>query len=590
MWGSRLFWKLFASFTILNLAATITFVVIVSGWQQDQVTEQIKQRLHDSATLIRGNVATLLPEGRSEALQSQIRILGDQIDTRVTIVSMSGQVLADSNQSTIADVAQMENHKDRLELVQAASDGYGTSERVSPTLGEPLLYVALRLDQDGKPAGLVRAALPMTTVIAEVRTIQRLIWLVAVVVSIAVAALSYVLAARIVKPIQTLTTAAESVAAGEYQQNVYLQNHDELGVLAKSFNRMTKELNVRETQLRESNRRLITVLEGMVEGVIALDDRERVVLANAAAGRLLGFVPAEAEGRPLLEVARNRPIHEALTVSDSADSRHTEIELGDEEGRVVGINSTLLSSEPSTRCILVLHDLTELRRLESLRQEFVANVSHELKTPLSCIKAYAETLLSGAIDDVENNRRFVGQIDEQAERLSELILDLLSIARIESGQQAFEVSAVNVADVAHACITSNQAAATSKEIMLAVGGSPEGLLVSADEEGVRQILNNLIDNAIKYSPEAGTVSVTWRLEDTNACIEVRDTGPGISAEFLPRLFERFFRVDKARSRELGGTGLGLSIVKHLAQSFGGGVEVESQVGEGTVFTVTLPAT
>lgn len=589
MWASRLFWKLFASFTVLNLVATATFVVIVSGWQQDQVTEQIRQHLYDTAALVRSAVAELLPRGQSQELQEHIRTLGREIDTRITVVATAGDVLADSSEDTLDGVNRMENHKDRLELVQARTHGHGTSERVSPTLGEPMLYVALRVGDEQNSPGLVRTALPMTAVLAEGATIQRLIWMVAMIVSVAVAGLSYVLAARIVSPVYTLTTAAEAIAAGEYRQSVFLQNRDELGVLAKSFNRMTRQLNVRETQLRESSRRLIAVLEGMVEGVIALDDQERIVLANAAAGRLLGFVPAEAEGRSLLEVVRNRSIHEAFAIPESGGSQHIEVELGDDEGRVVAINSTLLSSEPSTRCILVLHDVTELRRLESLRQEFVANVSHELKTPLSSIKAYAETLLTGAIEDVNNNRRFVAQIDEQAELLNELIMDLLSIARIESGQQAFEISAVNLATVARFCIESHQATAAAKDIELSTEGSDD-VLVLVDEEGLRQILNNLIDNAIKYSPANGSITVSWTPEphDEMVRIQVRDTGPGIKAEFLPRLFERFYRVDKARSRELGGTGLGLSIVKHLAQSFGGGVEVQSTLGEGTVFTVTLP--
>ncbi|MCH2211346.1 MAG: ATP-binding protein [Fuerstiella sp.] len=588
MWSSRLFWKLFASYTILNLLATITIVVIVSGWQTDQIVEQIKQRLHDSAALVRIDVAGGLDEGPTECLQNHIRDLGQVINTRITLVAMDGSVLADSNQRTVSDVVQMENHKDRLELVQAAKIGRGSSQRVSPTLGQPMLYVALRIGSLAEPVGLVRTALPMTTVLDEVAAVQGLIWLVAIFVSLAVAVLTWFLAARVVRPVQLLTTAAERIATGEYRQNLFLNNRDELDGLAKSFNRMAKQLNIRETQLRESSRRLVTVLEGMFEGVIALDGQEKVVLANAAAGRLLGFDPVEATGRPLLEVARNRAIHEVLTLPADQQTQYVEIELDDDRNRVVGMNAAVLSSEHATRWILVLHDVTELRRLESLRQEFVANVSHELKTPLSSIKAYAETLRNGALNDTQNNRRFVAQIDEQAERLHELILDLLSIARIESGQRAFDIGAVMLCQTAKTCIAANEAVAVSKKINLVADGSPTDLEVKADEEGLRQILNNLIDNAIKYSPISSTVNVLWHVENATAVIQVSDTGQGIAPEFLPRVFERFFRVDKARSRALGGTGLGLSIVKHLAQSFGGSVDVRSQVGTGTVFTVRLP--
>lgn len=589
MWSSRLFWKVFVSCAALNLLATVTFVVIVSGWQQEHVVEQIKKRLHDSAALVRADVLELLSEGRTEELQAHVRKMGDEIDTRITLVAMNGEVLADSKRTSVEHVAQMENHKDRLELVHAAIRGFGTSERTSPTLGEPMLYIALRADKDGTPVGLVRTALPMTEVRAQIAAIERLIWFVALLVSVAVVALSYFIAAGVVRPVSTLTHAAEAIAAGDYQHRVYLNSQDDLGTLAVSFNRMSGQLAAREAQLRESNRRLATVLEGMVEGVIALDDRERIVLANAAAGRLLGFSPARTQGRPLLEVVRNHALHQTLAQLQGANGpTQRKIEIEDDDHGVVSVNTTLLSDEPSTRFILVLHDVSELRRLESMRQEFVANVSHELKTPLSSIKAYAETLMNGALNDAQNNAQFVQRIDEQAERLHQLILDLLSLARIESGQQAFDIRAVSLAEVVRSCLAAHQAAAQAKQINLGTNGEMSDIQVRADEEGIRQIVNNLIDNAVKYTPDGGTVTVAWRSVDSTAEIEVRDTGIGIPKEHLPRVFERFYRVHKARSRELGGTGLGLAIVKHLAQSFGGSVDVASQLGGGSVFTVTLP--
>lgn len=589
MWSSRLFWKLFLSYALLNLAGTVTFVVIVSGWQEAQVVEQIKQRLHDSAALVRSNVHELLPPGRTEELQNRVIKLGHEIETRITVVSMNGDVLADSSTVDVADVAAMENHQNRPELVQASSRGQGDSQRTSPTLGEPLLYVALRVDQEEQPVGMVRTALPMTRVLAEVAEVQRLVYLVAVFLSVAVLALTYFVVARLTRPVRSLTEAAEAIATGDYHHRVYLETKDELGVLAKSFNRMSDRLQAREQQLRASRQRLSTVLEGIAEGVIALDEREHIVLANAAAGRLLDFAPADVEGRPLLEVVRNHAMDEVLSDSQATQSsRRVEIELGDEDGRIISVYATTLSDEPETHFILVLQDFTELRRLESLRQEFVANVSHELKTPLSAIKAYAETLSGGALNDAENSARFVQRIEEQADRLHELILDLLRLARIESGQQAFDIGAVELEAVVTACLAEQQAAATAKSISLTVADGTMPLQVRADEEGLRQILNNLIDNAVKYTPSEGAVTVNWRQDETMAVLEVRDTGIGISAEHLPRVFERFYRADKARSRKLGGTGLGLSIVKHLAQSFGGGVEVESQPGVGTVFTVTVP--
>lgn len=589
MWASRLFWKLFASYTVLNLVAIGTLVVILSGWQYDQVIDQNRQRLEESAALIRHAVDSELAGRQVESLQQHVRSLSQQIETRITIVTMDGMVIADSSQESVDQVAELENHKVRLELMQAASDGYGTSQRMSGTLGQSMLYVALRVDRNGNPIGLVRAALPMDKVLAEVATVQRLVWPIAMCVSIAVAVLTWFLSARVVRPVQTLTTAAESIAAGDYTQRPFLPNRDELGTLAGSFNRMTQQLEVREAELRESSRRLATVLEGMVEGVIALDENERVVLANSAAGRLLRFAPVDAAGRPLLEVVRNRTIHEAIAGIASGTGRKVEVEIEGDNARVIAINGTVLSSDSTTRCVLVLQDVTELRKLESLRQEFVANVSHELKTPLSSIRAYSETLLNGALIDENNNRRFVERIDEQSERLHELIRDLLSIAQIESGQQAFDIDSVCLADVVATCIDGQQRAADVKRITLACEGIRETIRVSADVEGLRQILNNLIDNAIKYTPDGGSVTLSCRQDEQDVLIQVKDTGIGIEAKLLPRVFERFYRVDKARSREVGGTGLGLSIVKHLTQSFGGHVDVSSLPGEGTVFSVVLPA-
>lgn len=588
MWSSRLFWKLFVSYALLNLAATVTFVLIVSGWQQDLVIEQVRQRLHDSAVLVRSQLEELLPEGRSEKLQSQVRRLGNEIDTRITLVSMDGVVLADSKREGLAQVAEMENHKGRLELVHAATRGYGTSQRISPTLGEPMIYVALRAGDKDSPAGLVRTALPMTEIQGRVGAIQRLIWVVALSVSVGVVVLSYLVAARMVQPVRTLTEAAEAIAAGDYQHHVYLTAEDEIGTLARTFNRMNDQLSAREAELRESSQHLTSVLEGMAEGVLALDDQQGIVLANAAAGRMLEFSPASVVGRNLLEVVRNHALHQAVTeASLEQRSRMTEIELTD-DNRVLSVNTTFLPGEPSTRYIVVLQDITEMRRMDSLRQEFVANVSHELKTPLSSIKAYAETLINGAINDEGRNVKFVRRIEEQAERLHQLILDLLSLARIETGKQVFDIALINIGEIVRSCLDQQQAAAAANEIeLVTVGASPE-LLVRADEEGMRQILNNLIDNAIKYTPKGGKVTVGWRSVDSMAMIEVQDTGFGVAPEHLPRLFERFYRVDKARSRELGGTGLGLSIVKHLTQSFGGNVSVESRAGSGSKFTVRLP--
>ena len=563
----------------------VCFAVIVSGWQQAQLRQQVQSRLHDTAVIVRSHVADDWQKGRTEKLQQLIVRLGEETQSRITLVSLDGVVLADSDE----DPRVMDNHRNRPELLAAAADGKGGSERTSGTLGMSMFYVALRADQDGSPVGLVRVALPMTSIHEQTAATNRLIWLVATIISLSVLVLTYWVVARIIRPLATLTQAAESITSGKYRPPLRIHSPDELGELAAAFNRMSGEMLRRESQLRQSGERLATVLSGMEEGVIAVDHRQRILFANEAAGRLLRFSAANCEGQLLLETVRDHALHRAVidTLDGSAPNQPV-VELDAPHNRMLAVSASRLPGEPCPGVVLVLHDVTEVRRLESLRRDFVANVSHELKTPLSSIKAYAETLQNGAIDDTLINRDFVRRIEEQAERLHLLIVDLLSLARIESGEQALEITDVLLAEVVAECLAHHKAVAQAKQISLESATELPRLRVRADKLGLQQILDNLVDNAIKYTPEGGHVTVRWRSQDSLAVVEVSDTGIGISPDHQARVFERFYRVDRARSRELGGTGLGLSIVKHLAQACGGRVDVVSAAGRGSTFSVWLP--
>lgn len=587
MRSSLLFWKLFLAFAGLNVLSAVAFVVVLTDAESDQVTVQVERDLHDTALVLRSSIDDLLTPAEASSLQSLVQQLGRETQLRLTILAADGKVLADS----AGDVAQMENHKTRPEIVEASAAGVGNSRRESATVGTSMYYHALRIGDAAGPRGYVRVAIPLAVLEAQLAATKRLIWTVAIAVSLVGLLLTYWIVGRILQPIAALRTAAEAIAAGDYQHRAYVTSRDELGKLADGFNQMSADLARQMEQLRESGDRLGTLLGSMAEGVIAVDDRQRILFINPAARDLLGLARHDPVGSPLLAAVRQHTLHEVVQSALERDHAvEAEFETSAPAPHVLAVRASRLPGRPSPGVVLVLRDITELRRLEKLRQEFVANVSHELKTPLSSIKAYTETLLGGALDDPQHNVAFLRRIEEQTERLHQLILDLLSLARLEARQQAFEVTSVSLTHWIDACINDYALAADDKRILLERDDRNGDLRVLADEEGLRQILGNLVDNAIKYTPENGRVTITSSREGDFALLEISDTGIGIAAEHQDRVFERFYRVDRARSRELGGTGLGLSIVKHLAQAFGGSVGLQSATGEGSTFFVKLRLT
>jgi two-component system phosphate regulon sensor histidine kinase PhoR len=389
----------------------------------------------------------------------------------------------------------------------------------------------------------------------------------------------------------------ESLRRGSKPHLVHTAGSGPLRRLVRAFNATAADVHARLVRLERDRQELLVVLEAMAEAVIAVDPRHRLLFANAGANQLFGL-DRTSVGRLVPELIRSPQVQDAveatLRLPDHGAYR-AELVLPSRDGspwvqgqvRHLAARGSHLPGIPSPGVVLVFHDVTDLRRLERMRQDFVANASHELKTPLAAIKAYTETLLDWALHDDSVNVRFLEQIDEQAERLNQLILDLLSLARLESGQELFDHQPLDVVPVLADCVESHRGRAAAKNLELAFEAhSPDQpAMIVADEEAVRQIADNLIDNAIKYTPENGSVQVRCSFGDDSVTLDVIDTGIGIPRADLPRIFERFYRVDKARSRELGGTGLGLSIVKHLVQSIGGRIEVDSRLGSGSRFTV-----
>lgn len=418
---------------------------------------------------------------------------------------------------------------------------------------------------------------------------QLALWGLATVAIVAAAINSWLSHRYVTLPLSQIATSIRASGPADEKLPISVDPENDIAVLAASFGQMQEKLAHRVDEVQENTERLQTVLQSMVEGVLAVAPDNSILLANEAGRRMLDFATSDPIGRPLLEVTRARPVFEAVTQAFvSPGPVEIEFESPGIQRRSLALHATRLPGQPCPGIVLVLRDVSELRRLENLRRELVANVSHELKTPLAAIKAYAETLRLGAVNDPDINLTFVLRIEEQAERLHELILDILQIARVEAGQEAFEICDVPMHELIEECLAQFADLAVAKQVQLDGPPLDQPIYARGDEEGVRTILNNLVDNAIKYTPTQGRVAVRCTLQSDAVMLEVQDTGIGIAAKDQARVFERFYRVDKARSRELGGTGLGLSIVKHLSQALGGSVGLESHIGSGSTFRVMLP--
>jgi len=404
--------------------------------------------------------------------------------------------------------------------------------------------------------------------------------------------LAFILARRFAQPLTDLADGARRLAEGDLGRTILLQGSPEHVELAAAFNAMSGRLATTFRQHSHDHEQLLAILSGMIEGVIAVDRELGVLFANGRAGELLEFDPQTAVGRKLWEVARQRGFQELLEKGlRHAGPYREEFDLKGPVERSLAVYVSRLPDELATGAIVVIHDTSELRMLERMRQDFVANVSHELKTPLAVIKSNVEALQDGAAEDPDARAMFLGQASREADRLSDLIQDLLSLARIESGQSGLELQPVSLERAILDCLERNHPRAEEKshrfvEVPPATG--PANVVALADPDALRQVLDNLVDNAIKYTRNGGTITLRWYTQGDQAAFEVEDTGPGIADRDLPRIFERFYRADVARSREVGGTGLGLAIVKHLLHVMKGAIRVTSQLGRGTTFRVSLP--
>lgn len=505
------------------------------------------------------------------------------LDMRFTVIDSAGEVLADSE----ADAQSMQNHADRPEVSRALAEGTGTDVRRSDTTGEREMYLANAVQQEGGGVVVYRASLTLD----GYGRVQVMLWgcaAIGIFLGLIVALFSaHYSAGRVVEPLQRLTRAARQMAAGETPIRVE-DAPDEMGELAGAFNRMGERLTAAYSKLEQSNNQLASVLQGMDDGVIAIDQGGAITLLTNRARELLG--PYAGTARRLADCGMHYlAVQELLDeVMEKGGSKTETITLTAPGERILQVYAAKLDENAAGGALAVISDVTRLRKLEIMRSEFVANVTHELKTPLTSIRGYIELLKSGE-RDAETARSFYEIIEIEAERLQKLTDDLLQLSDIENGAAEPELTPVPLAETVQKVADTLRPEAESRGIALHTFVE-EGLSVRANPRRLYQLIKNLMENAVKYNRDGGAVNLSASSERGVAVIRVHDTGIGIPPEHLDRIFERFYRVDKGRSRELGGTGLGLSIVKHIVNLYGGDVRVDSEVGIGTTFTVRLPLT
>ncbi len=592
---ARLFWKLGLTYGALLLVVLLA----VQLYSARVIRSQAIRSANDQLASLLGLTLANPPQSNDPAELRNWTSRVSRSGARVTIVDSTGRVLADSE----ADAEKMENHANRPEIQQAFARGSGQSVRRSATLDRELVYRAQRYDRAPGSRFVIRLALPLAQIdLSLVELRQRL--LLATLAALFIGGLvSLAFARMFAARVQRLQRFSQRIAEGDFRPLIREGPRDELSDLADSLNLTAARMDHEIRMLSGERNRSSAILRSMVEGVAVIDAEERLVFYNRAFSEILSVDAAGAEGRPLIEVVRNSELLSLIRRALRGDEGlQTDITMGITQTQSFSITAAPVKAqdvsasaqadgapnEKPSGAVVVLHDVTELRRLERVRQDFVANVSHEFKTPLTAIQGFAETLLAGALDDPENNRRFLEIIRNHATRLARLTNDLLKLARIEAGKLELEFSSVGLLELIEACTETTLLKANRKEITLEITVPPQLPAVRGDAALLRDVLQNLLDNAIQYTPARGHISVAASATAREAVVTVADTGIGIPLADSERIFERFYRVDAARSREAGGTGLGLSIAKHIVEAHGGKLWVESTVGQGSKFSFSLP--
>ncbi len=584
---SRFLWKLYAGYALLIFLATGLIGGLVATRIESETLAETDRHLQSESMLLRDIAKNALSGPQAAGLQERVSTLGQEVGTRFTIIRADGTVVADSQERPQA----MDNHGNRPEVLLARDKGIGTATRFSKTLHQSMRYLAVPIEGEQGIVGYARAALALTVLSERLEQLRTLVLISALVATAVALLLGFLHARRVTMPLTELAAATEAIAGGDYKSRVEAYSNDELGDLARSFNTMGAALERSSSIMRADRNKLTAILSSMAEGVVAVDRDERVVHMNRVAGRMMGLNPQEALGKSIWELTRIPELLEALReILRREELVHRGVHLVGPQDRIFELNGTPLDAGGGmvAGAVLVLEDITQLRRLETMRRDFFANVSHELKTPITVIRGMVETLLDDPEVPLEVRERFLGKVREQSDRLATLVNDLLSLSRLESGGIEATLAPLDIRGVVEESIDSLLPTAEGRRINLMLQMPADPVVIEGEDEALLQAVNNLVDNALKFTSEGGSVWVRLRGDGVLAEIEVEDNGPGIETHHLERIFERFYRVDKARSREVGGTGLGLAIVKHTVRALQGEVTVKSTPGKGTTFRMHFP--
>lgn len=522
-------------------------------------------------------------------IDNSIKELGEEIDARITVIKNTGEVLGETHEI----VSLMENHADRPEVKTALAGQIGKAIRYSSTLDTNHLYIALPLKEQGVVQAVIRLSLPILG-IQETLGLFRVTLLIGFIIATLVAVALSILSARtFTKPIEEISNTAKKISQGNLEERIYVTSKDELALLGQSINNMTFALKGQINKITTNNQSLKAILNHMASGVLVIDRTGIIKVMNPQAEGFFGVKEKEVIGQPYHKVIRNYNLLENINEILSYDSWHTKAYefsiLYPQKLTLRAYATPIVFNEKIEQIVIVFHDITTLRQLEKIKTDFVANASHELRTPVASIKGFSETLLDGALEDREVSRRFVNIIDQEAGRLTRLIKDLLDLSKIEMKGQTIEKTSIDIKELLEGSINYLESQALEKDIDILLRVNEEIPKIQGNKEMLGLAFLNLIENGIKYTPSGGKIKIEAYQENENLLVAFTDTGMGIPQDELSRIFERFYRVDKARSQDIKGTGLGLSIVKHIVEEHRGNIKVQSEVGQGSRFTITLPA-